>query len=102
MSGVELLSFTRPSSLPRIEGMKRNKPWNKPAPKCSPKTKLTPASIAKAKAAAKKAGRRYPNLIDNMRAAAEQKETEEENRIGYFASLEKFRITARTLSPPHC
>ncbi|GEP44507.1 hypothetical protein [Brevifollis gellanilyticus] len=57
--------------------MKLNKPWNKPAPKGGPKTKLNPESIAKAKAAAKKAGRRYPNLIDNMRAAAEQREAEE-------------------------
>ncbi len=56
--------------------MKLNKPWNKPAPKGGTKTKLTEASIAKAKAAAKKAGRRYPNLIDNMRAAAEQREAE--------------------------
>jgi hypothetical protein len=36
-------------------------------------TTLTAASKANAKAAAKKAGRTYPNLVDNMRAAAEQK-----------------------------
>ena len=30
---------------------------------------LTPAQKAKAKAAAKKAGRPYPNLVDNMRAS---------------------------------
>lgn len=44
--------------------------WDKPRPKGlgSPK-KLTPAKKAKAKAAAKSAGRPYPNLIDNMRAA---------------------------------
>jgi len=44
--------------------------WEKPRPKSLGKSKkLTPAQKAKAKAAAKKAGRKYPNLIDNMRAA---------------------------------
>jgi hypothetical protein len=44
--------------------------WNKPRPKDlgSPK-KLSPAKKASAKAMAKKAGRPYPNLVDNMRAA---------------------------------
>jgi hypothetical protein len=46
------------------------KVWDKPRPKNlgAPKA-LTPAKKAKAKAAAKAAGRPYPNLIDNMRAA---------------------------------
>ncbi len=47
-----------------------NKPkkmvWDKPNPKKKSKA-LTPAQKAMAKAAAKKAGRPYPNLIDNMR-----------------------------------
>lgn len=47
-------------------------PWNRPTPKTGAKTKLTPASLAWAKATAKKAGRRYPNLIDNMAAARRQ------------------------------
>jgi hypothetical protein len=44
--------------------------WNKPRPENlgAPK-KLTSAKKAKAKAAAKAAGRPYPNLVDNMRAA---------------------------------
>ena len=44
--------------------------WSKPRPESlgEPK-KLTPAKKARAKAAAKAAGRPYPNLIDNMRAA---------------------------------
>jgi len=42
--------------------------WDKPNPAKKHK-KLTPAKKAKAKAAAKAAGRPYPNLIDNMRAA---------------------------------
>ena len=52
---------------------KSNKPvWKKPRPKSLGKSKkLTPAQKSKAKAAAKKAGRPYPNLIDSMRVAAE-------------------------------
>lgn len=44
--------------------------WSKPRPKDlgAPK-KLSPAKKASAKAAAKAAGRPYPNLVDNMRAA---------------------------------
>jgi hypothetical protein len=43
-------------------------PWENPNPKKA-SSKLTPARKAKAKAAAKKAGRPYPNLVDNMNAA---------------------------------
>lgn len=44
--------------------------WDKPRPKGLGKpSKLSPAKKAGAKAAAKAAGRPYPNLIDNMRAA---------------------------------
>jgi hypothetical protein len=42
--------------------------WDKPNP-VKKHTKLTPAKKAAAKATAKAAGRPYPNLIDNMRAA---------------------------------
>lgn len=50
------------------------KPWNRPTPKSSAKIKLTPESIAWARARAKQAGRRYPNLIDNMAASRRQLE----------------------------
>ncbi len=44
--------------------------WEKKRPKSLGKPKkLTPSQKAGAKAAAKKAGRPYPNLVDNMRAA---------------------------------
>jgi hypothetical protein len=44
--------------------------WDKARPKGLGKSKpLAPAKKAAAKAAAKKAGRPYPNLVDNMRAA---------------------------------
>ena len=42
--------------------------WDKPNP-AKTHTKLSPEKKAKAKAAAKAAGRPYPNLIDNMRMA---------------------------------
>lgn len=44
--------------------------WDKPRPKTAgePK-KLSTAQKSAAKAAAAKAGRPYPNLVDNMRAA---------------------------------
>ena len=44
--------------------------WDKPRPKGLGTSKvLSPSKKASAKAAAKKAGRKYPNLVDNMRAA---------------------------------
>ena len=44
--------------------------WEKPRPKGLGKPKkLSPSQKAKAKAAAKAGGRRYPNLVDNMRAS---------------------------------
>ena len=44
--------------------------WDKPRPKgLGTPQKLTAAKKVKAKAMAKAAGRPYPNLIDNMRAA---------------------------------
>lgn len=42
--------------------------WEKPNPKQKSK-KLTPNQKASAKAMAKAAGRPFPNLVDNIRAA---------------------------------
>jgi len=47
-------------------------PWDKPNPK-KKSTPLTPAQKAKAKSKAKAAGRKYPNLVDNMNAARKRK-----------------------------
>jgi hypothetical protein len=50
--------------------MKNTPVWDKKRPKALGKPKaLPPAKKAAAKSAAKKAGRPYPNLVDNMRAA---------------------------------
>jgi len=47
---------------------KKKQVWDKPNPKKDSKP-LTSTQKASAKAAAKAAGRPYPNLVDNMRAA---------------------------------
>jgi hypothetical protein len=52
---------------------KRKAPWKKPAPKGSRRTHLTPSRKAKAKRSAKRAGRPYPNVVDNMRAASKKR-----------------------------
>ncbi len=44
-------------------------PWKKKRPTGSPKKKLTAEQKAWARERARKAGRRYPNLVDNMAAA---------------------------------
>jgi hypothetical protein len=46
--------------------------WDKKNPKKT-STKLTPAQKTSAKARAKKAGRPYPNLVDNAAAARGKK-----------------------------
>jgi len=46
----------------------RKPPWSRPRPK-QRAVHLTAAEKARAKARARKAGRRYPNLVDNMAGA---------------------------------
>lgn len=47
--------------------------WNKKRPKGLGKSKkLTSSQKSRAKALAKKAGRKYPNLVDNMRVSREK------------------------------
>jgi hypothetical protein len=48
------------------------KPWDKPNPK-KKSTPLTDKQKASAKARAKAAGRKYPNLVDNMNASRRKK-----------------------------
>lgn len=52
---------------------KRKKPWKKPPPKDAAHKKLSPAQKRSAKTSANRAGRPYPNLVDNMRAAGRKK-----------------------------
>lgn len=52
----------------------KNPVWDKKRPAGLGKSKkLSPAQRASAKASAKKAGRPFPNLIDNMKAARKKK-----------------------------
>ena len=50
----------------------KKKVWEKPNPN-KKSTPLTSAQKTAAKAKAKKAGRPYPNLVDNMAAARKKK-----------------------------
>lgn len=56
--------------------VKETPPWEKKNPKAKSgkHTKLTAAEKQKAKARAEKAGRPYPNLVDNMVVAKEKKQ----------------------------
>jgi hypothetical protein len=60
---------------------RKKQPWNKPAPRKSRHTKLSAKSRAKAKASAKRAGRPYPNLVDNMNAAKKQKRKRSQKKV---------------------
>jgi hypothetical protein len=53
----------------------RSKPWDRDSPKEKTGTSkhLSAPAKAAAKRSAKKAGRPYPNLVDNMRAARKDK-----------------------------
>ena len=54
--------------------MKKSKPvWKRTAPAKAKHHALSPAKKAAAKRRAKRAGRPYPNLVDNMRAARKKK-----------------------------
>ena len=52
--------------------MKKKPVWEQPNPK-KKSSPLTPGQKALAKAKAKKAGRPYPNLVDNMAASRMKK-----------------------------
>lgn len=59
----------------RVMATKKKAPWKRPAPKKAGRKRgkhLTAAQKTRAKKRAKRAGRPYPNLIDNMREAAKR------------------------------
>ncbi len=60
----------------RLTGSMSEKPWERKPAKPATGTKLTPENVDWARARAKAAGRRYPNLVDNMAAARRQSEQE--------------------------
>jgi hypothetical protein len=56
--------------LKNLKGINMKEVWDKERPKELGKSKkLTPMQKSVAKQMAKKAGRPYPNLVDNMRAS---------------------------------
>lgn len=67
-------------------------PWRRANPKKT-SMKLDPEHKADAKARAKEAGRAYPNLVDNMQAAKDQKKQEQrgQSRTGRDARHGKNR-----------
>lgn len=48
-------------------------PWKKKRPRVGKRVKLSAEDKAAARARAERAGRRYPNLVDNMWAAKRRK-----------------------------
>ena len=59
-----------PIGMTPVQKAKGGEVWEKPRPKnLGPSKPMAPAKKAKAKAMAKAAGRPYPNLVDNLRAA---------------------------------
>jgi len=68
--------FARPATgdVMATKTASKREPWDKPNPKDGKATHhLTPSEKASAKRSAKKAGRPYPNLVDNMHAASKGK-----------------------------
>jgi len=51
---------------------KRKAPWKGPAPQGARHTHLSAKQKTAAKRRAKRAGRRYPNLVDNMHEATKK------------------------------
>ena len=62
---------------------------------------LTPAQKSAAKARARRAGRRYPNLVDNMRMAVKSKKTSKAKKSAKKTSAKKARkrIAKKTRTP---
>jgi hypothetical protein len=59
--------------MPTKKTTNQKAPWKKAAPKKAHHTKLDAQDKAQAKRSARKAGRPYPNLVDNMAAARKKK-----------------------------
>ncbi len=59
------------------------KPWNRANPKPrAARTSLTPELVEEARARAEAAGRRYPNLVDNMWAARKARQSAQGRSAG--------------------
>ena len=58
----------------------RKPPWKRAAPATARHRKLTPRRKSAAKARARRAGRPYPNLVDNMKVAAKKRSSGKKKR----------------------
>lgn len=74
--------------------MKSLPPWEKRNPRKQSK-RLTPKAKASAKSRAKRAGRKYPNFIDNMRTARARREKRRHEPIHF-----QHKRQARAEPPP--
>lgn len=63
-------------------------PWKRDNPRKRAK-RLSPKEKAAAKARARRAGRSYPNLVDNMRAASKKKVSKKAKKTGKKTSARK-------------
>ena len=61
-------------TLTPAQALKKTPPWRKKRPKIGKSKKLSPEDKQAAKTRAAKAGRHYPNLVDNMWAASRKKQ----------------------------
>jgi Domain of unknown function (DUF6321) len=78
-------------------------PWKRPNPRkrAGKATRhLSPAKKATAKARARRAGRRYPNLVDNMRMAAKTSKTAKTKKAGKKASKKAVKKRATSAKRP--
>jgi len=87
---------------------KRNtqEPWERSNPrkktaKSKGSRKLTPAQKAEARGRARKAGRKYPNLVDNMAVARKKsaRKTSAKKRSAEKSTAKKRTATKRTAQP---
>ncbi len=60
----------------------RKPPWKKPPPETGKPIRLSEDDKAAARARAARAGRRYPNLIDNMWAVKRRKANASDKKAG--------------------
>ena len=65
---------------PPLDEIEEKEVWDEPMPEDEKEGKLTPTQKAKAEARAKAAGRKYPNMVDNMWASNEEFELDEKTK----------------------
>jgi hypothetical protein len=83
---------------------RRTPPWDRPAPRDARHHRLSPRAKATAKRRARKAGRPYPNLVDNLQAARDASGSRPSTRTRPRAKAKRARpggSASRRLRDPH-